>query len=969
MPADSRPEDPAPPAPQGTQTPAEDLIIGQFAVQRGILRPEQLEAGLREQAAAQTRGEATQLCQILIRQGMMTTDDLVRLVREQSHRAEGLPAIPRYDVQAKLGEGATAVVYRAWDRDLRRTVALKILRESAGFSEIGRQRFRREAQAAAGLAHANVITMHDAGEADGRLYLVMELVDGKPLSDFFSDPALNLRERVRLIERAARGVAAAHEKGIVHRDLKPQNILVAAGGEPKVADFGLAHMTDSTTALTRTGSTLGTPLYMSPEQVGGKSKEITPRTDVWALGAILYEVLSKRPPFLGETHLEIYEKISHHDPAPLGTTEAFSRDLETVALKALEKDPDRRYPSAREFADDLRRLLDGEAIKARRASPLAKAWKRLSRRRAVIGVAALLLASAGWIAALQWRHASKVRLTLARAAEHEKQGRFQEARDGYRLVRELDLGNSEALAGLERTEGMLERLRRDLLDQAKAGEEAVKTMKHAVVDWIVGEVMLSTERTRDHAKAGQDLLPGNGLETVGTDSFARIKYLNVVGMDLDAETLLQQWLEESPSGGQKGVLVKRGGLRVSVPALPSGKALVFSTPHLDVQASPSTFRLIVGDASTQLLVERGTLRATRRADGSSTLLQEGASLECGGKDLMATRTICVAGGRLVADFDSHVGSDWIPSRESTSASVVRSVAHPGLQGTGSLRLEYAVPPTEMVWVTKMYPASQDWSAYSGVTFWFKGSRSQTELILELWENRDSEKRGAEPERFWYRFKDDFLGWKKFDAPWAEFKRRPFPNTPDDGFTRKEMWGVCIIIPGNGRERRGTCEFDQIELLPPAAPGPEKPWKSIFDGTTLDVFERQTSNPTDVWHIVNGALVVDPGNKRREAMRTTKTLDDAEVRVRFDVIQDIDRLYFAIRQDSEGRYMVAFANETAWELKGRPHELIFVCRGEDVSATLDGRSVAIEPLGRPKAGRLQFSATSPGLRIFSIDYRR
>src|SRR6185295_9417703 len=175
---------------------------------------------------------------------------------------------------------------------------------------IARQRFRREAQAAAGLAHPNVITVHDAGEADGRLYLVMELVDGKPLSEFFRNPDVDLRRRIQLIEHAARGVAAAHEKGIVHRDLKPQNILVPPGGEPKVADFGLAHMVDSTTALTRTGTTLGTPLYMSPEQVEGKSKDISLRTDVWALGAILYEAVADVTPFMGETHMEIYGKIS-----------------------------------------------------------------------------------------------------------------------------------------------------------------------------------------------------------------------------------------------------------------------------------------------------------------------------------------------------------------------------------------------------------------------------------------------------------------------------------------------------------------------------------------------------------------------------------------------------------------------------------------------------------------------------------
>ncbi|HVR83358.1 MAG TPA: carbohydrate binding domain-containing protein, partial [Planctomycetota bacterium] len=476
---------------------------------------------------------------------------------------------------------------------------------------------------------------------------------------------------------------------------------------------------------------------------------------------------------------------------------------------------------------------------------------------------------------------------------------------------------------------------------------------------------LSTEFTRDHAKAGQELLPGNGLETVGRESFARIKYLNVVDMDLDAETLLQQWLEESPSRGQKGVLLKRGALRVSLATETPGKALVFSTPHLDVQPSPSTFRLIVGASSTQVLVERGTLRATRRTDGSSTLLQEGTSLECGGKDLMAIRPICAPGGRLVADFDSHVEFDWIPSRQSTSASMLRSVAHPGLQGSGSLHLEYAVPASEMVWVTQMYPTPQDWSGYSGVSFWFKGVQSQAEIILELWENRDLQKRGSEPERFWYRFKDEFLGWKKFDARWAEFKRRPFPNTPDDGFTRKEMWGVCIIIPANGRERQGSCEFDQIELIAPASGAPEKPWTPLFDGKNLDAFVRQTS---EVWRLDHGALVWDSQSRGREAMRTTKSFGDAEVRVRFDVVQDIDRLYFAIRQEADGRYMVSWAKEEARELRGRPHELLFVCRGEDVSATLDGKSVQIELSGRPREGHLQFSATSDGLRILSIEYR-
>ena len=966
MSSDPRPEGPVPPSPQAMQTPAEDLQIGQIAVERGILRQDQLDAGLREQAAAQQRGELTQLCQILIRQGTMTTDDLVRLVREQSHRAEGLPAIPRYDVQARLGEGATAVVYRAWDRELRRTVALKILRESAGFSEIGRQRFRREAQAAAGLAHPNVITVHDAGEADGRLFLVMEFVEGKPLNEILRNPTLGLRDRVRLIECAARGVAAAHAKGIVHRDLKPANILVAAGGEPKVADFGLAHMVDSTTALTRTGSTLGTPLYMSPEQVGGKARDITPRTDVWALGAILYEVLSGTAPFAGETHLEIYEKISRQDPPALRPpAEAIVRDLETIAQKALEKDPARRYPTAGDFADELRRVLGGEAIVARRVSPMAKLWKRLARRRALVGVAALVLGAAGWIVVQQWRHASRVRGTLAKALDDERRGRFQEARDGFLLIRQLEPSHAEAGVGLERTEAVLERRRGELLEQARVREEAVKFMKPAYVEWTTGDVRIVSERIRDVAKIGQELPPGYGLETVGAESFARLKYLNAVSMDLDADTLIHQWLEEPVSGGPKAVSVKKGALRVSVPSALPGKPLVLSTPHLDVQAAPAIFRVMVTPQSTRLVVESGALRATRRADGSSMLIEGGFALECGGNGAMAAQPISAPGGRLVADFDSHVGLDWIPARQSNNGSLSRSVVHPGLQGSGALRLEYSVPAFEIVWITQSYLVPQDWSAHPGISFWFNGTQSGSTIIVELWENRDPVNRAFESERWWYTIKDDFAGWKKFDVLWAQFQRRPFPGTPDDGFTQKEMWGVTIIIQGNDRGRQGRCEFDQIELLPPAAPGPQRPWQKVFDGTTMDAFVRQNH---DVWRLLNGALVWDPAAKAREYMQTMKSFGDADVRIRFDLLQDVDRVSFSIRQEGEGRYLVAWTNDQVRELRGRPHELIFVCRGQDVSATLDGKGVPIEPTGRPKEGRLQIGAAGPGLRILSVDYR-
>jgi tRNA A-37 threonylcarbamoyl transferase component Bud32 len=316
-------------------------------------------------------------------------------------------AFLRYEVREKVGEGATAVVYRAWDRELNRLVALKVLKESQALVDTGRQRFRRESQAAAGLSHPNVVPVYDVGEENGRLFIVMEFVDGRPLSDVL--PGAPEAQRVAILERVARGVAAAHARGIVHRDLKPGNILVTAAGEPKVADFGLAHLQDDVSKLTRTGSTLGTPLYMSPEQVRGQAREISPRTDVYALGVMLYEAVAGRPPHGAETLLDLYQKILEEDPAPLRRFQPdASGELDTIARKALSKDPAGRYPSAAEFAEDLRRHAAGEPILARPESFPKRLWRKALRRR---GAAALALAASAVLAAAWWTGSREVPAT------------------------------------------------------------------------------------------------------------------------------------------------------------------------------------------------------------------------------------------------------------------------------------------------------------------------------------------------------------------------------------------------------------------------------------------------------------------------------------------------------------------------------------------------------------------------------
>ncbi len=453
------------------RTRAEGILLGRLAVERGLLSAERLDQGLREQEEAASRGEAVPLGQVLVRRGWLGPEDLARLLHEQSRLSPDLPDIPRYEVRERAGEGATAVVYRAWDRELNRPVALKVLKETAGLNEITRQRFRREAQAAAAVSHPNVVMVYDAGEHRGRLYLVMELVEGRLLSELLLEGKTGRRDVVRLVERAARGVAAAHGKGVVHRDLKPANILLGPAGEPKVADFGLAHLLDSTTELTATGTTIGTPLYMAPEQVEGRSRDITPRTDVYALGAILYEAATGYAPHSGETVMEIYAKIVRDDPIPPARLEPkVEADLQTIILRSLDKDPARRYADAEALADDLKRWLEGEPIQARPVGTARRFLRKAARQRAILlptaAAVVLGLALGAWAVGGAVQRKAKAREQHDRGFRLEEAGRIEEARDAFRSALDFDGANAAAAEGLRRMDGALRRRR-----EAEAGRE------------------------------------------------------------------------------------------------------------------------------------------------------------------------------------------------------------------------------------------------------------------------------------------------------------------------------------------------------------------------------------------------------------------------------------------------------------------------------------------------------------------
>jgi tRNA A-37 threonylcarbamoyl transferase component Bud32 len=303
--------------------------------------------------------------------------------------------VPGYEVLDELGRGAMGVVYRARQVKLNRGVALKMVLSGGHASADELARFRTEAQALAGLSHPNILQVYEVGEKDGLPYFSMEFCPGGGLDKRLAGKPLPPREAAALVRTLALAVQAAHEKGIVHRDLKPANVLLAADGTPKVTDFGLAKRLGEQ-GRTASGAVLGTPSYMAPEQAQGK-KDVAPAADVYALGAILYECLTGRPPFLAATPLDTILQVISDEPAPPRSLQpALPRDLETVCLKCLQKEPGRRYASAADLAEDLRRYLAGEPIVARPVGTLGRLAKWARRRPAVAALlAAVLLALAG----------------------------------------------------------------------------------------------------------------------------------------------------------------------------------------------------------------------------------------------------------------------------------------------------------------------------------------------------------------------------------------------------------------------------------------------------------------------------------------------------------------------------------------------------------------------------------------------
>ncbi len=417
-------------------------------------------------------------------------------------------AVPGYEILGELGRGGMGVVYKARHLKLGRVVALKMILAGGHAGAADLARFKTEAEAVARLQHPNIVQIFEVGEHGGLPFLSLEFCGGGSLDKKLAGTPLPPKEAAALVETLARAVQAAHDKGVVHRDLKPANVLLTEDSTPKITDFGLAKKLDADAGQTRTGAVMGTPSYMAPEQAGGKTAEMGPACDVYSLGAILYECLTGRPPFKAATTLETLQQVMADDPVPPRQLQPKTpRDLETVCLKCLEKQPGRRYGTAPELAEELRRFQAGEPVRARAVGTVERAAKWARRRPAMAAaygllMAALVLGLGGGGATWLWLRAESARGDAERA-----RGEAIRARDDLK----------GALQRTETAEGAAEKARDDLQGALQREQDAKRQLtEYAYADriylaqheWDAGHLERARKLLQEAGDLQEELTPG-----------------------------------------------------------------------------------------------------------------------------------------------------------------------------------------------------------------------------------------------------------------------------------------------------------------------------------------------------------------------------------------------------------------------------------------------------------------------------
>jgi tRNA A-37 threonylcarbamoyl transferase component Bud32 len=465
--------------------------------------------------------------------------------------APPLSKLGRFELIERLGVGGFGSVWKARDKELDRTVAIKIPRAGQMAAE-EQEKFFREARAAAQLRHPAIVSVHEVGRDGDSVYIVSDFVRGVTLGDWLSGQQMTGHEAAELCAKIADALEHAHEQGVIHRDLKPANIMIDADGQPHLMDFGLARREIGEVTVTLDGHILGTPAYMSPEQAEGKGHAADRRSDVYSLGVILFQLLTGELPFRGNARMLMHQVIHDEPPSPRNLNAYIPRDLETITLKCLEKEPTRRYQTAREFADELRRFLSGEPILARRVNQLEYIW-RWARRHPVhstaavalfIGIVASLLAFTFFLATrkavqdfrqadvkLKAAQRDLVQASIAKEDAINERRRAQEQSEIAAMSR-MEADRQRVVAQIERAEAQeqrkiaeeakaeAERLAAENAKQAKASAAEATTAKHRELEARIDSLL------PDETYTAADLDVLQASAQAAEDEFRRINALS-----------------------------------------------------------------------------------------------------------------------------------------------------------------------------------------------------------------------------------------------------------------------------------------------------------------------------------------------------------------------------------------------------------------------------------------------------------